>query len=387
MSVRDAIRPAARRRARRASPGRSCCRRSATIALVALFPLVWTVWESLHLHDLRMPWLGRPVRRPAQLRRAARRRALLGALAHTAISSPAPSPLELACGLVLALALDRVTRGRGLVRTAVLLPWAIPTVVAALVWRFMFESRPAWSTRCSRGAGAGRSDLVRRPIAAWVPLVLADVVEDDAVRRAAAARRPAEHRPRALRGGRRRRRRAWQQFSTITLPLLRPALLVALLFRALDAFRVFDLVYVMTGGGPGTATEPIALYTFTTLLQNLRFGYGSALSVIVFVGGVRARARLHPRARRRRAPGAIGMTGIAARGRSIAGAARAAIVCSRSTGRVVRRSRRRAGCSARRRSAAALVARPLPRAVRRARLLDADPQLAGGRRRDDGRCR
>jgi multiple sugar transport system permease protein len=75
----------------------------------------------------------------------------------------------------------------------------------------------------------------------------------------------------------------WSCFTQITLPLLRPALLVAFLFRTLDAFRVFDVVYVMTGGGPGTATEPIALYTFSTLLQNLRFGFGSALSVIVFV--------------------------------------------------------------------------------------------------------
>jgi multiple sugar transport system permease protein len=74
----------------------------------------------------------------------------------------------------------------------------------------------------------------------------------------------------------------WRQFRYVTLPLLRPAILVALIFRTLDAFRVFDLIYVMTGGGPGTSTEPIALYTFNSLLQNLRFGYGSALSVIVF---------------------------------------------------------------------------------------------------------
>jgi ABC-type sugar transport system permease subunit len=73
-----------------------------------------------------------------------------------------------------------------------------------------------------------------------------------------------------------------RQLFFITLPLLRPALLVALIFRTLDAFRVFDLIYVLTEGGPGTATEPIALYTFTTLLQNLRFGYGSALAVVHF---------------------------------------------------------------------------------------------------------
>jgi len=74
----------------------------------------------------------------------------------------------------------------------------------------------------------------------------------------------------------------WRQFREITLPLLRPALLVAVLFRALDAFRVFDVIYVLTGGGPGTATEPISLYTFNTLLQHLRFGYGAALSMIIF---------------------------------------------------------------------------------------------------------
>jgi ABC-type sugar transport system permease subunit len=75
----------------------------------------------------------------------------------------------------------------------------------------------------------------------------------------------------------------WQQFRHVTLPLLRPALLVALIFRTLDALRVFDLIYALTGGGPGTATEPISLYAFTVLLQNLRFGYGSAIGVIVFV--------------------------------------------------------------------------------------------------------
>jgi ABC-type sugar transport system permease subunit len=63
---------------------------------------------------------------------------------------------------------------------------------------------------------------------------------------------------------------------------MRPALLVALIFRSLDAFRVFDVIYVMTGGGPGTATEPIALLTFSTVLQHLRFGFGAALSMIVF---------------------------------------------------------------------------------------------------------
>ena len=143
------------------------------------------------------------------------------------------------------------------------------------------------------------------PLAAWVPPVLADVWKTtpfvallllaglqniDRSLYEAAAMDGAD---------------AWRQFVGVTLPLLRPALLVALLFRALDAFRVFDVVYVMTGGGPGTATEPIALYTFTTLLQNLRFGYGSALSVLMFAVAFGLGAGSHPADRPRRHPGAV----------------------------------------------------------------------------------
>ena len=74
-----------------------------------------------------------------------------------------------------------------------------------------------------------------------------------------------------------------RRFVTITLPLLSPALVVAAAFRTLDALRLFDLAYVLTGGGPGTSTEPLSLYAFIALMQRLRFGYGSALSVMVFL--------------------------------------------------------------------------------------------------------
>ena len=101
---------------------------------------------------------------------------------------------------------------------------------------------------------------------------------------------------------------AWRQFRFVTLPLLRPAILVALIFRTLDAFRVFDLIYVMTGGGPGTSTEPIALYTFNSLLQipalRLRLGaLGDRLR-----RDVRARAGLH-QVPWRRTHGDEGVTG------------------------------------------------------------------------------
>jgi multiple sugar transport system permease protein len=253
------------------------------MAAVALVPIAWTAWESLHLHDLRMPWLGRPfvgVQNYVELLAAPR---FWSALGRTTAFVAATLAIELSAGLLLALALDRVTRASGLVRTAVLLPWAIPTVVAALVWRFIFESPFGLASAVLASAGVTAPTWFADAVFAWLPLVLADAWKTTpfvAVLLLAGLQTIDRdlYEAAAVDGA-----GAWRQFTAITLPLLAPTLVVAGLFRALDAFRVFDLVYVMTGGGPGTATEPLALYTFATLLQHLQFGLGAALSIIVFV--------------------------------------------------------------------------------------------------------
>jgi multiple sugar transport system permease protein len=253
------------------------------VALIAVFPMFWTFWESLHLDDLRMPWLGRPFVGWGNYVEVTTDARFWSALGRTTLFAVVTVALELGAGLVLALMLDRIVRARGLVRTIVILPWAIPTVVAALVWRFIFESPGGLATAGLAHMGVTAPTWFADELAAWVPLVLADVWKttpfaallllaglqniDRSLYEAAEVDGAGQ----------------WQQFINITLPLLRPALLVAALFRTLDAFRVFDVVYVMTGGGPGTATETVAMYTFSTLLQHLRFGYGSALSMIAFV--------------------------------------------------------------------------------------------------------
>ena len=192
--------------------------------------------------------------------------------------------LELGLGCVLALAMNRAFRGRALVRAAVLVPWAIPTVVSALLWRFIFEGQSGIANTLLVKAG-----LVHEPpvwfihtALAWVPVVLADVWKTTPFVALLLLAGLQNIDASLYEAARIDGASAWRQFRYVTLPLLKPAILVALIFRTLDAFRVFDLIYVMTGGGPGTSTEPIALYTFNSLLQNLRFGYGSALSVIVF---------------------------------------------------------------------------------------------------------
>jgi len=254
-----------------------------TILLIALFPLGWTLWESLHLHDLRMPWLGRPFVGLDNYLEVLGDVRFREAMAHTLLFTLASVTLELVLGTVLALAMNRAFRGRGLMRAAILVPWAIPTVVAALIWRFMFDGDSGIVNAVLARLGAGVPVWFVDPTAAWVPVVLADVWKETpfvALLLLAGLQGidPALYEAARIDGA-----SAWRQFRHVTLPLLKPALLVALIFRTRDAFRVFDLVYVLTGGGPGTATEPIALYTFTSLLQNLRFGYGSALSVIVFL--------------------------------------------------------------------------------------------------------
>jgi ABC-type sugar transport system permease subunit len=256
------------------------------IALVAVFPIAWTFWESLHHDDLRMPWLGRPYIGFGNYAEALADGRFRSALVHTLVFVLATVTIELTAGLLLALALDRLSRGASAVRTAVLLPWAIPTVVAALVWRFIFESPGGLANAVITATGARPPTWFADPFMAWVPLVLADAWKttpfvtilllaglqgiDRSLLEAA-----------AIDGA-----GTWRSFTRVTLPLLRPALLVAFVFRTLDAFRAFDVVYVMTGGGPGTATELIAPFTFTMLLQHLRFGYGSALSVLVFLAAL-----------------------------------------------------------------------------------------------------
>ncbi len=255
------------------------------ILLVSLAPIVATGWEALHGHDLRLPWLGRPFVGLANFVEATGDPRVGSAVLHTLAFAVVSVPLELALGLALALVMHTAVRGRAAIRVAALLPWAIPTVVAALVWRFMFDAQAGIVTSSLRTVGlVGESfDWFVHPLAAWVPIIGADVWKTTplvAILLLAGLQTidPALDEAAQIDGAGPIRR-----FITITLPLLGPALVVAAAFRMLDALRLFDLAYVLTGGGPGTSTEPLSLYAFIALMQRLRFGYGSALSVMVFL--------------------------------------------------------------------------------------------------------
>jgi ABC-type sugar transport system permease subunit len=257
----------------------------AFILLGSLVPIVATGWEALHGHDLRLPWLGRPFVGLANFAEATQDPRFTSALVRTVTFAVITVPLELALGLALALIMHTAVHGRALIRLAALLPWAIPTVVAALVWRFMFDAQAGILTAPLRTLGlVGESfDWFVHPLAAWVPIGAADIWKTTpfvAILLLAGLQTidPVLHEAARMDGAGTVRR-----FVTMTLPLLRPALVIAAAFRMLDALRLFDVAYVVTGGGPGTATEPLSLYAFIALMQRLRFGYGSALSVTVFL--------------------------------------------------------------------------------------------------------
>jgi multiple sugar transport system permease protein len=193
--------------------------------------------------------------------------------------------LEVMLGLGLALLLHQTFVGRGLARTAVLLPWALPTVVAARMWEWIYNPDFGIMNHVLRGAGvvSGNVSWLGDPFWAVHAAILADAWKTTPfaalILLAGLASIPADLSRAARVDGAGR----LGVFFEVTLPLLRPSLVVTVLFRFLDSLRVFDAVYVLTGGGPANTTETLAVYVYKTLFQTLRFGYGSALAVAMFL--------------------------------------------------------------------------------------------------------
>jgi multiple sugar transport system permease protein len=202
------------------------------------------------------------------------------ALGNTAYFTAVSVAFELVLGLALALGLRRAFPGRALLRAAVLVPWAVPTVVSARLWAWMFT--PGYGL-VGYLIGRPETDWLGSPRLALHVAILVDVwktVPFVALLLLAALQAiPKDlYGAAAIDGA-----TPWRMFREITLPLLAPAIAVAGVFRALDAFRVFDAVFVLTGGGPADTTETLSIYAYKVLFSTLQFGYGSALSVATFV--------------------------------------------------------------------------------------------------------
>jgi multiple sugar transport system permease protein len=206
------------------------------------------------------------------------------ALQNTAYFTGVSVSAQLLLGLGIALLLNRSFRGKDWVRALILVPWVIPTVVSARMWEWIYN--PEFGI-LNFLLGA-KINWLGTPGLAMHAAIFADVWKTTPfvviLLLAGLQIIPRELYQAARVDG----AGAWAAFRRITLPLLMPVLLVTLIFRMLDAWRVFDVIYVLTGGGPANTTETLSLYAYKMLFQTLQFGYGSALSVVTFLsaGGI-----------------------------------------------------------------------------------------------------
>lgn len=263
------------------------------LTLLALtgYPLYENIVNSFRNYDLLAPALGNGYvgfenyghvfSPPAALGLSP---SLSTALVHTVLYTIVSVTVEVTIGLGIALLLNRPIRGRGVARTLILLPWAIPTVIAGQLWLSLLDPQTGAVDWILKGLGlpavqwTGGSDL-----ASWASILMADSWQSiplvtiimlaglQGIQRElyeAAQVDGASH---------------WHLFHNITLPLLRPALLVVLVFRTLSAFMIFDIIYAMTSGGPGTATTTVSFLDYETLIHNLNFGLGGAISVVMVI--------------------------------------------------------------------------------------------------------
>lgn len=191
---------------------------------------------------------------------------------------------ELLIGLFMALLINNRFPGRGLLRACVLIPWAIPTVVSAQMWRFLFNDAYGMINYAAFGAETSRYiPWLAIPGTALTAIITADIWKTSSFAAllilAGLQVIPEELYQAAKVDG----AGLWRRFRHITWPLIRPALLISLLFRTIDAFRVFDLAFVMTQGGPADATNVLQLYGYKKMFVEGWMGYGSAISVCIFV--------------------------------------------------------------------------------------------------------
>lgn len=193
-------------------------------------------------------------------------------------------PLELLLGLLFALILNQNIPLRGMLRAAVLIPWAIPAAISARTWELIYNYNFGLANFACMKLGISTEPInwLGTSLGAFASLVVSDAWKTTPfvaiILLAGLQAIPEElHRQAQI-----DRANFIQRFLRITLPLLKPVIIVALLFRTIDALRIFDLIYVLTGGGPGGATTSLSLYGYKYFLAG-DTGYGSAISIALFI--------------------------------------------------------------------------------------------------------
>lgn len=253
------------------------------LCIFALYPVADTVWMSFHRIILTMPGLGEKFIGFDNYIALFKDPSFISSYGVTLLFVLITTAFELLFGLIIALIINNRFPVRGFVRAAVLIPWALPTVVASQMWRFIFNDQYGFFNFLLYGSSSALYQAwLAEPATALAAILIADIWKTSSFAGllilAGLQIIPEDLYEAARVDGAGR----WQQFRYITLPMIKPAILVALLFRTMDAFRVFDLVFVMTQGGPADATSVIQFYGYKKIFAEGDMGYGSAISTVIF---------------------------------------------------------------------------------------------------------
>ncbi|MFW6641764.1 carbohydrate ABC transporter permease [Nocardiopsis algeriensis] len=245
----------------------------AFMAVIALFPVFYAVVVSLYrVRGFNSEFVGL-----GNYAQALTDPDFYNAVLNTLVFTVASVTLEFVIGMGFALIMHQAFVGRGLTRAVILVPWVIPTAVAAQVWRYMFDHNPGFANAV---LGA-EINWLRDPAWSMVAIIGADVWKTAPfvalLLLAGLQTIPGDYYEAAEVDG----AGPIQRFWSITLPLLRPAIVVALLFRTVDALRMFDFAYVFSGYSNSLAT--LSVYAQRFLIAEPRLGYANALSTLTFV--------------------------------------------------------------------------------------------------------
>jgi multiple sugar transport system permease protein len=242
---------------------------------VAAFPIFYAIWLSLQRYDLRFPGQAKFIgfsNYGAVLTSPYWWHALWVTLIITVVSLA----VEFVLGMALALLMFRTLFARGTVRTIILIPYGIVTVAAAYGWQYAWTPNTGYLS-----ALFNNSAPLTKTGTALAVIILAEIWKTTPfmalLLMAGLSLVPEDLQKAARVDG----ASAWQRFVRITLPLMKPAILVALLFRTLDAFRVFDNIYILTAGGNGTYS--VSILGYDNLFRALNLGIGSAISILIFI--------------------------------------------------------------------------------------------------------
>ncbi|KJF18117.1 carbohydrate ABC transporter permease [Acidithrix ferrooxidans] len=201
------------------------------------------------------------------------------ALAFTIFYTIVSVLVEVILGTMIALLMERLSGGRGPMMALLLLPWSIITVISAELWQYIFQGSYGVMQQIFSAVGLGKPVFLGSPTPAIISMMIADIWKTTpfvaVIVLAGLVMLPGDVFEAAAVDG----CSGWVMFWKITFPLLRPTIAIAVLFRILQAFGIFDLPFVLTGGGPGTSTTSLAILGYKAMFQNLQFGPGSAVAV------------------------------------------------------------------------------------------------------------